>query len=146
MRRFKKETYPFKRKDEIVNFFANFEDYWTEDQMWTKSEKIKPRGKKSKWQRNFNLGHLFWEKLQRCSLRASDMCWMCDYVWCFIGVHVKCRKVVPLMIYNKIHNNLKQIKLELFDICNCVHPIKLIYIVVAYHIMRDENAIWTIVT
>lgn len=48
LRRFKKETYPFKRKDEIVNFFANFENYWTEDQMWTKSEKIKPRGKKSK--------------------------------------------------------------------------------------------------
>lgn len=48
LRRFKKETYPFKRKDEIVNFFANFENYWTEDQMWTRSEKIKPRGKKSK--------------------------------------------------------------------------------------------------
>ena len=48
LRRFKKETYPFKCKDEIVNFFANFENYWTEDEMWTKSEKIKPRGKKSK--------------------------------------------------------------------------------------------------
>merc|ERR1712020_780256 len=46
LRRFKKETYPLKRKDEIVNFFANFENYRTEDQMWTKSEKIKPRGKK----------------------------------------------------------------------------------------------------
>ena len=48
LRRFKKETYPFKRKDEVVNFFANFEDYWTEDEMWAVSEKIKPRGQKYK--------------------------------------------------------------------------------------------------
>lgn len=61
LRRFKKETYPFKRKDEIVNFFANFENYWTEDQMWAESEKIKPRGKKSKWQRGFLLSNIFWE-------------------------------------------------------------------------------------
>jgi len=43
LRRFKKETYPFKRKDEIVNFFDEFRDFWTEDQMWSVSERLKPR-------------------------------------------------------------------------------------------------------
>ena len=44
LRRFKKETYPFKRKDEIVNFFDEFRDFWSEDQMWAVSERLKPRG------------------------------------------------------------------------------------------------------
>jgi len=47
LRRFKKETYPFKRKDEIVNFFDEFRDFWTEDQMWAVSERLKPRGQAS---------------------------------------------------------------------------------------------------
>ena len=46
MRRFKKETYNFVRRDDIIHFFANFEDFWTEDTMWDVSERIKPRGQK----------------------------------------------------------------------------------------------------
>ena len=46
MRRFKKETYHFVRRDDIIHFFANFEDFWSEDHMWDVSERIKPRGQK----------------------------------------------------------------------------------------------------
>ena len=51
--RFKKKTYPFERKEEIIKFFGDFVDYWSEDQMWTVSETIKPRGRRkdaSRWQ------------------------------------------------------------------------------------------------
>jgi len=44
--RFKKKTYPFERKEEIIKFFGDFVDYWSEDQMWTVSETIKPRGRR----------------------------------------------------------------------------------------------------
>ena len=46
LRRFKKETYHFVRRDDIIHFFANFEDFWSEDHMWDVSERIKPRGQK----------------------------------------------------------------------------------------------------
>ncbi|CAG2169955.1 unnamed protein product [Oppiella nova] len=36
--------YPFKRNEQIIEFFANFEDYLSEDAMWQISEDIKPRG------------------------------------------------------------------------------------------------------
>lgn len=49
--RFKKKTYPFERKEEITQFFSDFVDYWTEDQMWTVSETIKPRGRRGDMKR-----------------------------------------------------------------------------------------------
>ncbi|KAK9701806.1 RasGEF domain [Popillia japonica] len=46
MKRFKKCAYLFKRNDKIIDFFQNFDDYITEDEMWARSESIKPRGTK----------------------------------------------------------------------------------------------------
>lgn len=46
LRRFKKETYHFERREDIIQFFGEFEHYWSEDQMWAISESIKPRGQK----------------------------------------------------------------------------------------------------
>ncbi|GAB0095924.1 Ras-like guanine nucleotide exchange factor [Sergentomyia squamirostris] len=43
MKRFKKSSYPFKKKEHIISFFDNFENYLDEDAMWQISENIKPR-------------------------------------------------------------------------------------------------------
>ncbi|XP_055712987.1 guanine nucleotide-releasing factor 2 isoform X3 [Phlebotomus papatasi] len=43
MKRFKKSSYPFKKKEHIIGFFDNFENYLDEDAMWQISENIKPR-------------------------------------------------------------------------------------------------------
>ena len=52
LRRFKKVHYQITRHEDIIQFFANFEDFLTEDEMWNISETIKPRGQnKSKWHR-----------------------------------------------------------------------------------------------
>jgi Rap guanine nucleotide exchange factor 1 len=48
LRRFKKEQYHLSRHEEILQFFAEFEDYLTEDEMWNLSETIKPRGQTNK--------------------------------------------------------------------------------------------------
>ena len=45
--RFKKKTYPFERKEEIIHYFSDFDDYWTEDKMWSVSESLKPRGRRN---------------------------------------------------------------------------------------------------
>ncbi|KRT81491.1 hypothetical protein AMK59_6176 [Oryctes borbonicus] len=50
MKRFKKCAYSFKRNDKIIDFFQNFDDYITEDEMWARSEFIKPRGTKKQAQ------------------------------------------------------------------------------------------------
>ena len=42
--RFKKKTYNFERKEDIIHVFGDFVDYWNEDKMWSVSESIKPRG------------------------------------------------------------------------------------------------------
>jgi Rap guanine nucleotide exchange factor 1 len=44
LRRFKKEQYQLARHEEMILFFADFEDYITEDEMWAVSEQLKPRG------------------------------------------------------------------------------------------------------
>jgi Rap guanine nucleotide exchange factor 1 len=44
--RFKKDTYPFGRRDDIIHYFDDFVTYWSEDQMWEVSETIKPRGRR----------------------------------------------------------------------------------------------------
>ena len=36
--------YPFKRNEQIIGFFNNFENYLSEEAMWQISESIKPRG------------------------------------------------------------------------------------------------------
>ncbi|XP_071051039.1 guanine nucleotide-releasing factor 2 isoform X3 [Onthophagus taurus] len=46
MKRFKKCSYPFKKNEKIIDFFQNFDDHISEDEMWAKSEAIKPRGSK----------------------------------------------------------------------------------------------------
>ncbi|XP_030752643.1 guanine nucleotide-releasing factor 2 isoform X3 [Sitophilus oryzae] len=46
MKKFKKETYTFKKNEKIIQFFENFNDFIVEDAMWKLSEKIKPRGGK----------------------------------------------------------------------------------------------------
>ncbi|XP_060526195.1 guanine nucleotide-releasing factor 2 isoform X2 [Cylas formicarius] len=46
MKKFKKETYSFKKQEKIIQFFQNFDDCIGEDAMWKLSEKIKPRGGK----------------------------------------------------------------------------------------------------
>ncbi|XP_050293890.1 guanine nucleotide-releasing factor 2 isoform X2 [Anthonomus grandis grandis] len=46
MKKFKMETYDFKKNERIIQFFQNFDDYIGEDAMWKLSEKIKPRGGK----------------------------------------------------------------------------------------------------
>lgn len=49
MRCFKKKPFSFKRNEQIIDFFNNFEDYLSEDAMWEISENIKPRaGQKKK--------------------------------------------------------------------------------------------------
>ncbi|XP_077505045.1 rap guanine nucleotide exchange factor 1-like isoform X3 [Amblyomma americanum] len=49
MRCFKKKPFTFKRNEQIIDFFNNFEDYLSEDAMWEISENIKPRaGQKKK--------------------------------------------------------------------------------------------------
>lgn len=48
MRRFKHCQYPFKRNDQTVSFFNNFDNYLCEEAMWQISETIKPRGGKKK--------------------------------------------------------------------------------------------------
>ena len=48
MKRFKKETYQISRQEDIVQFFSEFEDYLTEDEMWNLSEAIKPRAQGNK--------------------------------------------------------------------------------------------------
>ena len=42
--RFKKKTYNFEWKEDIIHFIGDFVDYWDEDKMWSVSESIKPRG------------------------------------------------------------------------------------------------------
>ena len=54
LRRFKKEHYNINRQEEIVLFFGDFQQFLSEDEMWSLSESIKPRGqtnKSLKWQR-----------------------------------------------------------------------------------------------
>ncbi|XP_076257594.1 C3G guanyl-nucleotide exchange factor isoform X3 [Rhynchophorus ferrugineus] len=46
MKKFKKDTYGFKKNEKIIQFFENFNDFIIEDAMWKLSEKIKPRGGK----------------------------------------------------------------------------------------------------
>ncbi|CAH1132187.1 unnamed protein product [Ceutorhynchus assimilis] len=46
MKKFKNETYQFKKNEKIIQFFQNFDDCIGEDAMWKLSEKIKPRGGK----------------------------------------------------------------------------------------------------
>uniref|UniRef100_A0AAR5QHA7 CRK SH3-binding GNRP n=1 Tax=Dendroctonus ponderosae TaxID=77166 RepID=A0AAR5QHA7_DENPD len=46
MKKFKNETYTFKKSEKIIQFFQNFDDCIGEDAMWKLSEKIKPRGGK----------------------------------------------------------------------------------------------------
>ena len=46
--RFKKESYQFERREEIMQFFDEFSHYWTEDKMWSVSEALKPRGTRKK--------------------------------------------------------------------------------------------------
>ncbi|XP_066141554.1 guanine nucleotide-releasing factor 2 isoform X3 [Euwallacea fornicatus] len=46
MKKFKNETYSFKKSEKIIQFFQNFDDCIGEDAMWKLSEKIKPRGGK----------------------------------------------------------------------------------------------------
>ena len=51
--RFKKDLqYQVDRKEDILIFFGEFSDYLSEDEMWTLSETIKPRGSsKKQWRR-----------------------------------------------------------------------------------------------
>ncbi|XP_059619002.1 guanine nucleotide-releasing factor 2 isoform X2 [Phlebotomus argentipes] len=51
MKRFKKSSYPFKKKEHIIGFFDNFENYLDEDAMWQISENIKPREGKRTYKR-----------------------------------------------------------------------------------------------
>ncbi|CAG9818376.1 unnamed protein product [Phaedon cochleariae] len=44
MKKFKKETYTFKKQERIISFFDNFSDFIGEEDMWKLSETIKPRG------------------------------------------------------------------------------------------------------
>ena len=44
MRRFKKVQYHIARQEDILQFFGDFDDFLTEDEMWSISESIKPRG------------------------------------------------------------------------------------------------------
>ncbi|KAL1505295.1 hypothetical protein ABEB36_004890 [Hypothenemus hampei] len=46
MKKFKNETYTFKKNEKIIQFFQNFDGYIGEDAMWKLSENIKPRGGK----------------------------------------------------------------------------------------------------
>ena len=46
--RFKKETYQFERREDVLQLFDEFSDYWSEDQMWSVSESLKPRGGRRK--------------------------------------------------------------------------------------------------
>eukprot|EP00095_Tigriopus_kingsejongensis_P010167 maker-scaffold202_size261857-snap-gene-0.15 protein:Tk10167 transcript:maker-scaffold202_size261857-snap-gene-0.15-mRNA-1 annotation:"guanine nucleotide-releasing factor 2-like" len=46
-RRFKRESYPFQRKEEIIQYFDNFEHALAENDLWEMSEKIKPRPRTS---------------------------------------------------------------------------------------------------
>lgn len=48
MRCFKKKPFCFKRNEQVIDFFNNFEDYLSEDAMWEISENIKPRGSQKK--------------------------------------------------------------------------------------------------
>ena len=48
LQRFKKEQYNITRNEDLVLFFGDFEEYLTEDEMWTLSETIKPRGSGNK--------------------------------------------------------------------------------------------------
>lgn len=48
MKRFKNCQYPFKRNEQIISFFNNFDNYLCEESMWQISESIKPRGGKKK--------------------------------------------------------------------------------------------------
>lgn len=48
LRRFKKEQYHINRQEEIVLFFGDFQQFLSEDEMWSLSESIKPRGQTNK--------------------------------------------------------------------------------------------------
>ncbi|XP_064458001.1 rap guanine nucleotide exchange factor 1-like [Ornithodoros turicata] len=48
MRCFKKKPFCFKRHEQVIDFFNNFEDFLSEDAMWEISENIKPRGSQKK--------------------------------------------------------------------------------------------------
>jgi len=48
MKRFKKGQYQFKSNEKIANFFSNFDDCISEEEMWRISEAIKPRGRSTK--------------------------------------------------------------------------------------------------
>ncbi|XP_040577956.1 uncharacterized protein [Lepeophtheirus salmonis] len=43
LRRFRKENYHFKRREDIISFFDGFSLYLSEDELWQLSESIKPR-------------------------------------------------------------------------------------------------------
>ena len=47
IRRFKRESYPFQRKEEIIKYFGNFEDALSDNELWALSERIKPNQRSS---------------------------------------------------------------------------------------------------
>ncbi|RWS12285.1 rap guanine nucleotide exchange factor 1-like protein [Dinothrombium tinctorium] len=44
MRRFRDSHYPFKRNEQVISYFGDFENYINEEAIWQISETIKPRG------------------------------------------------------------------------------------------------------
>ena len=45
VRRFKQQLYDIERDEKILDFFHEYEDHLDEDEMWEKSQQLKPRGK-----------------------------------------------------------------------------------------------------